>query len=282
MIVVFGGTGRVGTRLVRRLLDAGARVRVLCRDADGPRASFGERVEVAYGDLDDPGSVSAALQGADRVFVLVAAGPRQLERERRVIRAAAHSGVRRVVKLSVLAADERSPVQLARWHRMGEHELAGSGLAYTILRPPFFMQNLFAMVANDAIHTAAEDGRVAMIDARDVAAVAAIALTEPGHEGKTYTITGPQAVTFDEAARQLGAATGRATKHVRISPEAVTRAMTEAGAPAWYARDMAALHRLFATGLEAVTSDEVTSLTGRQARRLDEFAREDFAARAQR
>ena len=70
------------------------------------------------------------------------------------------------------------------------------------------MQNFFAMVANGAIHTAAEDGKIAMIDVRDVAAVAAAALTEDGHEGKTYTITGPQAVTFDEAARELSAAAG--------------------------------------------------------------------------
>jgi uncharacterized protein YbjT (DUF2867 family) len=128
-----------------------------------------------------------------------------------VIRAALRAGARRVVKRSVLAADERSPVQLARWHRRAETELASSGLGYTILRPPFFMQNLFAMVSNGAIHTAAEDGTVAMIDARDVAAAAAAALTEDGHADKTYTITGPEAVTFDEAAYQLSDATGQAT-----------------------------------------------------------------------
>jgi uncharacterized protein YbjT (DUF2867 family) len=280
MILVTGGTGRVGSRLVRLLLEADEDVRVLCRDVERARASFGERVELAQGDLGDAQSVRAALDGVDRLFLLVPAGPQQLGQERRVIRGATHADVRRVVKLSVLAADERSPVHLARWHRMAEQELAGSGLAHTILRPPFFMQNFFAMAANGAIHTAAENGKVAMIDVRDVAAVAAVALTEDGHEAKTYTITGPQAVTFDEAARQLSAATGRATKHVRVPPEAVTRAMIEAGAPDWYARDMAALHRLFAAGLEAVTTDDVTSVTGREPRRLDAFAKEEFAARA--
>jgi uncharacterized protein YbjT (DUF2867 family) len=278
MIAVTGATGRVGTRLVPLLLEAGEQVRVMSRDVERACAMFGGDVETAHGDLDEPDSVAAALDGVDRVFLLVPAGPRQLTREGHVIRPAMRAGVRRVVKLSVLAAGERSPVQLARWHRQAETELASSGLGYTILRPPFFMQNFFAMVSNGAIHTAAEDGKIAMIDVRDVAAVAAAALTEDGHEGKTYTITGPQAVTFDEAARELTAAAGRPIRHVRIAPEAVTPAMTKAGAPDWYASDMAVLHRLFAAGLEAVTTDDVKTVTGREARRLAEFVREEFAA----
>ena len=250
MIAVTGATGKVGTRLVPLLLEAGEDVRVICRDVGRACATFGDDVP---------------------------AGPRQLSREGHLIRAAMRAGVRRAVKLSVLAADERSPVQLARWHRQAETELATSGLGYTIVRPPFFMQNFFAMVSNGAIHTAAEDGRVAMIDARDVAAVAAAALTEDGHEGQTYTITGPEAVTFDQAASQLSVATGQATEHVRIPPEAVVRVMTDAGAPGWYASDMAALHRLFAAGLEAGTTDDVKAVTGRDARRLAAFAREEFA-----
>lgn len=277
MIAVMGATGRVGTRLVPLLLEAGEDVRVISRDVERACTRFGDDVETAHGDLDDPDSVAAALDGVDRAFLLVPAGPRQVIREGHVIRSAMRAGVRRVVKLSVLAADERSPVQLARWHRRAETELASSGLGYTILRPPFFMQNFFAMVSDGAIHTAAEDGKVAMIDVRDVAAVAAAALTEAGHEGKTYTITGPQAVTFDQAARELSAATGRVIKHIRIPPEAVPPAMTEAGAPDWYASDMAALHRLFAAGLEAVTTDDVKTVTGRDARRLAEFARDEFA-----
>lgn len=277
MIAVTGATGRVGTRLVPLLLRAGEDVRVISRDVQRACAIFGDDVESAHGDLDEPDWVAAALDGVDRVFLLVPAGPRQLTREGLVIRAAMRAGVRRVVKLSVLAADERSPVQLARWHRQAETELASSGLGYTILRPPFFMQNFFAMVSDGAIHTAAEGGEVAMIDVRDVAAVAAAALIEDGHEGKTYTITGPEAVTFDEAADQLSVATGQATKHVRIPPDAVVRVMTDAGAPGWYASDIAALHRLFAAGLEAVTTDDVKTVTGRDARRLGEFAREEFA-----
>jgi len=277
MIAVTGATGRVGTRLVPLLLDAGEHVRVISRDVERACATFGDDVETIHGDLDERDSVAAALDGVDRVFLLVPAGPGQLTREGHVIRAAMRAGVRRVVKLSVLAAHEWSPVQLARWHRQAETELASSGLGYTILRPPFFMQNFFAMVSNGAIHTAAEDGRVAMIDARDVAAVAAAALTEDGHEGTTYMITGPQAVTFDEAASQLSVATGQATEHVRIPPDAVVRLMTDAGAPGWYASDMAALHRLFAAGLEAVTTDDVKTVTGRDARPLAEFAREEFA-----
>jgi uncharacterized protein YbjT (DUF2867 family) len=278
MIAVTGATGRVGTHLVSLLLESGERVRVLPRDVERARTSAGEEgAEVAYADLDDPGSLAPALDGADRLFLLVPAGPPQLGRERHAIHAATRAGVRRVVKLSALVADDRSPVQLARWHREAEKELVGSGLAYTILRPPFFMQNLLAMVSNGTIRSAAEDGRVAMIDLRDVAAVAATALTEDGHEGKTHTITGPEAVTFDEVAMQLSTATGRAATHVRVAAEVLAGAMTEAGAPAWYARDMASLQSLFAAGLEAATTDVVTTVTGQKPRHLEAFVREHFA-----
>jgi uncharacterized protein YbjT (DUF2867 family) len=131
MIAITGATGKVGTRLVPQLLEAGEDVRVICRDVERARATFGDDVETSRGDLDEPDSVTAALDGVERAFLLVPAGPRQLSREGHLIQAAMRAGVRRVVKLSVLAADERSPVQLARWHRQAETELASAGLGYT-------------------------------------------------------------------------------------------------------------------------------------------------------
>lgn len=120
MLLVMGATGTVGSRLVDLLVDKGEHVRVFCRDVDSACTRFGERVEIARGDFDDPDSIKAALKGADRVVLLTASAAEpgaQLRHERNVIAAAKEAGVHRVLKLSVLGADEHSPMRYARWHR---------------------------------------------------------------------------------------------------------------------------------------------------------------------
>ena len=171
MILVIGATGTVGSEVVRQLVATGERPRALVRDPATARQRLGDQVEHVVGDLDRPETIAAALAGVDRVFLLTTQSSRQPEWERAVIGAAARAGVGQLVKLSVFRADEQSPLQVARQHGKAEQVLAQSGLAATILRPVFFMQNLLAMVHDGAIATAAGDGRVAMVDARDIAAV---------------------------------------------------------------------------------------------------------------
>jgi uncharacterized protein YbjT (DUF2867 family) len=229
-------------------------------------------------DLDRPETVDAALDGVDRLFLLTRQTSRQLAQEQTVIAAAARAGVGRVVKLSVFRADERSPLQIARQHRQAERLLQDSGLLHTVLRPVFFMQNLFAMVRGDTIATAARDGRVAMIDAGDIAAAAVAALTTVAAEGRVYTLTGPEAISFDQVADVVGQRAGRVVRHVRVPAEAVCERLRAAGAEAWFAEDMAALHRMLADGYEDVVTSDTSALTGAPTTTLDRFAA-DFCAR---
>jgi uncharacterized protein YbjT (DUF2867 family) len=158
-----------------------------------------------------------------------------------------------------------------------ERAATQSGLVDTFVRPVFFMQNLLGMVREGAIHTAAEDGRVAMVDARDVAAVAVDALTSRGCEGQTYTLTGPQALCFDEVAEILSEQIGKRIRHVRIPPNAVRNVMERNGVEAWFAQDMAQLHTMLAAGYEDLVTDEVAAVTGTSSRTLAEFG-QDFAS----
>jgi uncharacterized protein YbjT (DUF2867 family) len=178
--------------------------------------------------------------------------------------------------LSVFCADERSPLQIARQHRETERALEDSGLAYTIARPVFLMQNLIRMVRDGAIHTAAEDGRVAMVDARDVAAATVGALTSRSCDGKTYTLTGPEPLSFDDVAEILSQQTGKRVRHVRIAPDDVRNAMERSGVEAWFASDMAKLHGMLADGYEDLVTDDVRMVTGTSPSTLAEFGR-DFA-----
>jgi uncharacterized protein YbjT (DUF2867 family) len=272
MILVIGATGTVGSEVVRQLVATGERPRALVCDPATARQRLGDQVEHVVGDLDRPETIAAALAGVDRVFLLTTQSSRQPEWERAVIGAAARTGVGQLVKLSVFRANEQSPLQVARQHGQAERVLAQSGLAATILRPVFFMQNLLAMVHDGAIATAAGDGRVAMVDARDIAAVAVATLTGGGHAGKTYTLTGPQALSFYQVASVLSRQTGRPLRHVRVPPDKVRVALQGRGVAAWYADDMAKLHSMLAVGYEEVVTDDIHRVTGRPPRTLAQFA----------
>ena len=276
MILVTGATGTIGREVFRRLAAVGERPRAFVRDARTARARLGDTVEHVVGDLDRPESLEAALAGVDRVFLLTRQSSRQPQQERGVIDAAARSSARQVVKLSVFRADDRSPLRIARQHRHTERAVERSGLAYTLVRPVFLMQNLLGMVRDGAIRTAAEDGRVAMVDARDVAAVTVAALTGRHGDGTTHTLTGPQPLSFDEVAETLSDATGERIRHERVAPDAVRDALVRGGVETWFAEDMAKLHGMLAAGYEDLVTDDVRTATGTSPCTVAEFAR-DFA-----
>jgi len=276
-ILVTGATGTIGSAVFRRLAAAGERPRALVRDAPRALARLGDGADHVVGDLDRPETLDVALGGVDRVFLLTRQSSRQGAQERHLIDAAVKAGVRRVVKLSVFRADERSPLRIARQHRDTERALESSGLAYAIVRPVFLMQNLLAMVRDGAIRTAAEDGRVAMVDARDVAATAVAALTGGG-DARTHTLTGPEPLSFDEVAAIVSQQTGARVRHERVAAEDVRRAVERSGAEPWFAHDMAALHGMLADGYEDLVTDDVRDATGTAPGTLAEFA-SDFADR---
>lgn len=272
MILITGATGTVGREVVRQLVAAGERPRVAVRDLDTARPTFGPDVEYVRADLDRPETLPAALAGAKRLFLLTPASFRQLTRERRIVEAAVAAGVRHVVKLSVFRAAPAAHLRIARQHGQIENLVVRSGLDWTFLRPVFFMQNLVGQILNGALYTAAESGRVALVDARDVATAAVAALTTPSHIGRAYTLTGPQALTFDQVAATVSAVFEAPCPHVRVSADRIREAMLRSGAESWFADDMAQLHTMLAAGYEDVVTDDVRTLTGSAARSVSDFA----------
>lgn len=281
MILVTGATGKVGSEVVKQLAARGAPVRALVRSPEKARAIAAPGVEIARGDLGDPGSLGAAMEGVEALFLLTPPDPRQVEWQHNAIEAAKRAGVRHVVKLSAIGASEHAPVQLGRWHWQTEEELKASGLGWTILQPGFFMQNFLGFaptIQGQGAFYSNVNGRVALVDARDIAAVAVAALTEDGHEGQTYVITGGEAISYPEAAEKLSAALGRGVNYVEIPDEAMRSALLQAGLPDWFADDLLALNAILNAGHAATPTDVVATVAKKEPIRFDQFARDHAAA----
>ena len=282
MIVVTGATGNAGSEVVRALTARGGRVRAFVRDPGRARHVLGENVELAVGDFADPASVRAALEGADALLLSCADDPRRVGWETAAIDAAAAAGVRRIVKLSAAAAEPGSPVAFWDWHGQVEHYLQASGTDWVILRASWYMSNLLAaasrVAAEGRLYAPAGQARIAMIDPRDVGAAAAAVLCGPGHgasaghEGQTYLLTGPRAITYDEVAAGLSAATRSRVEFVDVPGDAAYQAMIGDGMPGFVAEQMIAMFAELRQGVAAQVSPAVETLTGSAPRDFASFA----------
>jgi uncharacterized protein YbjT (DUF2867 family) len=239
---------------------------------------LGDGVELVSGDFSNPESRRRALEGVEGVFLACANDPRQVEYETGVIDAARQAGVRRIVKLSALGAEIGSPVAFWDWHGRIEEHLLTSGIPAVVLRPTFSMTNLLGSA--DAVRHAgslfapANGARVAMIDPRDIAEVAAVALAEDTHDAKAYTLTGPEAITFERVAEELSAAAGRRVEFVAVPDEAARQGMIEQGMPEFVAGEIVKVFGFLRRGDQDRTTDTVRALTGREPRGFAEFARD--------
>lgn len=279
-ILVTGATGNVGRHLVRTLTERNEPVRAFVRNAGRAAAVLGPDVRLAVGDFTDRRSLDRALDGADRMFLACGNVPGQIEFECAAIDAAADAGIGRVVKLSGPDATADSPLIFERWHGAIEQHLAASGLPRVVLRPRTYMTNLLAyagVVAQTGMLFAPAGGaHISFVDPRDVAAVAAETLTGAGREG-TYTLTGPEAITFERVASEITEATGRPITYVSVSDDDARQAMVVDGLPPMVADAIVAIFASQRAGSMADTTDTVRALTGREPRGIAAFVREVFA-----
>lgn len=275
MIVVTGATGTVGSELVRRLSDAGERVRALSRTPERGEALDG--VEWVRADLSRMEELPRAFEAGDRLFLLTGNAEDMVWLQKNAIQAAREAGIRRVVKLSALGATDHSKSVIALWHYIVERMLRDTELAWTFLRPHHFMQNLLDPVTYDRdagrVHSPSGDGRIPFVDTRDVAACAASVLTGSGHEGRTYTLTGPEPLSYGEATEVVAEVTGTDLTYVPETADEAWRRLRAAGRPPWVAAALLAIAGYQRAGgaTERVT-DTVERITGRPPRSLREFA----------
>jgi uncharacterized protein YbjT (DUF2867 family) len=282
MILVTGATGTVGTEMVKELLAAGVEVRALVRSLGRARPLLGPDVEIVEGDLEKPETIDPAMKGVEKAFLLTSSGPESVDLHANFIAAAKRAGNPYVVRLSALGSGPDSPFTFGRWHGQSERHLEESGLPYTHLRPHGFMQNFLfyapTIASDGAIFAPMGDAKIGMVDSRDVSAVAAKVLTEDGHQGRTYDITGPESLSYAQAAETLDAALGKTVRYVDVTPEQAKDGMMSLGFPEWLADAALELHAFYRTGEGEIVTPVVAEVTGRPPRTFNEFARDHAQA----
>ncbi|MEU9111392.1 SDR family oxidoreductase [Streptomyces sp. NPDC048483] len=271
-ILILGGTGKTGRRIVRRLKAAGQPVRTASRTSgDTPF------------DLDDPTTWARAIDGVAAVYVVepnLRAGVDRQARMPRFMAEAVAAGVRRLVLLSahgVGHADDSHPLKAA------EQAVRGCGIDWTILRPDWFSQNFSESswlpgILEGTLSLPTGDGRTPFVDAEDIAEVATASLTEDRHSGQIYQLTGPRAISFGEAADLISKATGRTIRHLDVAPEDFVERWVADGVPADVARLLTNLLVAVRDGRGSAVSDGVERALGRPARRFEDYVAETAAA----
>lgn len=284
MILVTGATGNVGGALLAQLAQRGVATRALVRRPERADTLRGYDVDIAVGDYDDPASLPKALDGVERVFVAAPASEVLASQEGAMLDAAAAAGVSQVVLLTAAGVDAPgpSPVRLLRGHQAVVRRAGELDLPATVLAPNGFMQNFLRNAgqaqAEGVLAGPLGAAAVSYVDVRDVAAVAAHVLTSDGHEGATYTITGPEALTMEQVAERMSAVAEREVRYVDVPVDDARAGMLASGAPPWLTEGLIELYDVYKAGHAAAVTDEVQKATGHPARSLDTFLGDHRAA----
>jgi uncharacterized protein YbjT (DUF2867 family) len=234
-------------------------------------------VEIVVGDLDQPETIDPAVEGVDKIYLLTWNGPTQAQQAENVIKAAKRAGNPHIVRHSMWGSEKSRIIQQGD---QVEEAVKSSGLPWTLLKPTFYMQNTMmaaqTIASDGAIYWDMKDGKLGMIDVRDIVDAALAVLTGSGHEGKSYILTGPEAISLHDVASTFSNVLGKEVKYVSVPGEAALESMVGMGMPEWIAKGYVELSEGFSEGFANSVTDNVATLTGHPARSFEQFAR-DYA-----
>lgn len=277
-ILVIGSTGKTGSELVKLLASSGCSVRAASRNPGAARSRIAADAEAVELDLERPETFAPALDGVDRLFLMARPGDLRPDAVAEpLIDEARRRGVRLIVAMTAMGVETVDSFPL----RVMEKRVEASGIPYVHLRPNWFMQNFCAspmldgILATGALYLPAAEALVSFIDVRDIAAVAAVALTERGHEGRAYVLTGPESLTHHDAMAAISAVSGRTLRYVALSEEAAGQSLAAAGWTEPQIARLAMMFRIVRSGACAPVSDAVPTILGRPAIGFAQFAREN-------
>jgi uncharacterized protein YbjT (DUF2867 family) len=275
-VLVTGATGTIGRDVARQLSGKGVSVRAGVRDQAKARKQFGADIALVPLDFENEKTFSEALEGVEKVFLLPPLLPNQLEVMNAFVDAAKRTGVRHIVKLSAIGIDDETQPMAIKGHAANEQHIRESGLEFTFLRPNSFMQNFITYFPprNGAIYLPWGNGTASFVDTRDVASVAAKALTSDGHGGRIYALTGPATLGIAEVALILSEVTGREFKYIDVPEAAARDGMLQAGVPQWQVELVLELHAVNKQNRWSAVTSDIETITGTPPTDFAQFARD--------
>ncbi len=281
-VLVTGATGNIGSELVGRLATRDdINVRAFVRDAAKADPLKEVGAEIAVGTFESSDSVQAALDGVDTVVLITAPNADAADQAQAVLAAAGKAGTRKVVRISALNADPQGPTDNTRQHGRTDKAVLDSGLTHVILRPHFFMQNLFMAaptIGSDGnIYFGMGDGKLGLIDVRDIVDSAEKSVLSDEFDNQVISLTGPSSITFHQVAESISKGIGKPVTYVAVPPEAVETSIKEMGMGDWFAEVFKDYSRAYSENWGDFTTDDVQKITGHPARSIDDFVSEVLA-----
>lgn len=277
-ILILGATGNTGSEVVRQLKETNAYFGVMTRSSDAAKQLELTDDQIRLGSFDDIASMKAAMVGFKKIYVAMPAHQDYQVWIENVIAAAQEANVEHIVKLSGMGAKADAGSAIIRTHVATDDLIKESGIAYTIVQPNSFFQNLYGSLATinamGKFFLPLAEAKQSVIDIRDVAAVIVNSLTKEGHTNKTYLISGPEALTFHEQAAIVSEESGKKIEYIAVPREAAEQAMKESGMDNWLAENLAEIMAWFGTGAYAETTNTVEQVTGNKPRTFRDFAKE--------
>jgi uncharacterized protein YbjT (DUF2867 family) len=283
MILLTGATGKTGSETAKALVARGVKARALVRNAEKAAALKAAGIELVVGDVTDATVMKKALAGVEKFLLLMPNGQQQLAQEKQAVDLAREAGVRHIVKMSSMEAVANATAPIPQVHWASEEYIRASGLAWTMIKPNFFMQNFLgsakSIKENKSFSMPMGDGKTAMADARDIGAATAEALAGKGHEGKSYEITGPEVISFHQAAERFSEVLGTKITYVPADPAVYLAILKKVLPNEWHANAVSALFREIAEGVAPPhVTDTFRKLTGREPISLAQFVRDHIGA----
>lgn len=273
--------GNIGAHVAEMLADRGESVRMMVRSIEPNRRWDELGIEQFAADLGNRDSLTPAFADVDRFFCVTPFVESLAELGRNAVAAAQQAGVRHIVRSSVAGASPTG-ITVARWHWDVEREVEASGIPFTILQPSTFMQsclgNAPSIATDNAFYLPQGDGRVSMVDTRDIAAVAVACLVEPGHAGKRYVVTGAEALSNFDVADRLSVLLGRKITYVDVTPDQMRQSLADAGVPAWMSEALLELFAICKQDFAADVSPTVACICRRPPISFEQFLRDHAAA----
>jgi uncharacterized protein YbjT (DUF2867 family) len=278
VILIIGGNGRIGREVVHELSAAGESFRLMVRDTKTAIDRFGGQVDVLEGDLNNQASIRAAMEGCNGVFLCSPVDPEQVKQQNAVVDAAVINNLY-VVKLSGLATYAGSFVDSGRWHAETESHLVNSGTPFTCLHPYFFMQNMDFQIQRvketGVLSSAVSEAAIAMVDVRDIAAVAAKLLCNPSlAKGQTLPMTCDTALSYPEMAEIMSEVFQHPVSFKVQTEEEVKANLKKSGLPEWHTRIILQFNRAFEQGLGKTPHPAVRDILQRDSISFERYIRD--------